>query len=112
MKLYNRIKDYLFRLEQLDLKSKDFVRPQYIKEALKIKYSTAKLLLDMAVRSGLLKQKYNVLSPHDEKVIKQFNYLDDIPETVQEDPDYPNPERDFIKSKHLEQFVEKVYRYE
>lgn len=67
--------------DRLDAKSKDFIRPQYVKEVFGLSMSASKFWLESAVRFYLLHKKYIVICPNCNDVVERFNYKFQVPPT-------------------------------
>ena len=111
MKLLEIIKEKFDKIYELELKSKDFIRPQSVKEAFHIRHSTAIKMLDLAEDLGYIRKRFNVLSPVDKTVVAYYYQKNEIPDVVY-DEEYDDDENfAFLKEKHENDFIEIVYEY-
>ena len=82
MKLSDIVKKNFKKVIELELSSKDFIRPQAVKEAFHISYPTAVKMLNLAEQFGYIKKRINVLSPVHETVVAYYYSENEIPDIV------------------------------
>lgn len=97
------------KLDLFEMKSKDFVRPQYIKELTGLSESLSIDLLELATKYGYFKKRVNILSPIDYGVIAYRDTFEEIPPVVFDDNFPEEKDKAFHKDKHLKKFTEIVY---
>ncbi len=111
MKLLEIVKNNFNKIVELELSSKDFIRPQAVKEAFHVSYPIALKILDLAEKFGHIRKRFNILSPVDETVIAHCYSKEQIPEIVYDEEHDCDRNFAFIKTEHEENFVEVVYEY-
>ncbi len=69
--------------KKLDAKSKDFIRPQYVKEIFGISTGASKFWLESANRFYLLKKQYIIVCPICHNIVEKYDYKFQVPEKLE-----------------------------